>query len=350
MRRRTYIAGALIGGLTVSSLLASAASTAQPEAETGTERQVTGDHLRNVKIGEPVPAYRLPTTDGKFIDSEDYKGEVVVLVYLSAEQKSSEAAAADSAALMKTFKDQPVRVVHATADVVHTPYFDRYRAEQKIDVPLGLDAGRRLYGDLGLIVFPTTIIADGEGKLVHVLSTRGPEYPRTLEAYVRHTLGEYDDSGLEDKLKSRPSQMGSPKSLAARHRAAARLLREKGLIDDARRELTRAMELDPEDANIRLDLADIDLATDADLEAAELAVAVLAQTPEHRRAKEILGIARFKLGEIDEAQRVLSEALSLNPEPARVLYYLGRIAETKGRTGDAAARYREAAERALFSK
>ena len=216
MRQHTYIASAVLGVVTASMLVAAAgtgasAVSAQPEAapesvpesvpETAPEQAERSDHLRNVKIGEPVPAYRLPTTDGKFIDSGDAEGEVVVLVYLSAEQKSSEMAAVDSAALMKTYRDQPLRVVHATADVVHKGYFDRFRAENKIEVPLGLDAGRRLYGELGLIVFPTTIIVDPEGRLAHVLSTRGPEYARTLDAYVRHTLGQLDASGLEENLQ-----------------------------------------------------------------------------------------------------------------------------------------------------
>lgn len=325
------IAGLVVGGLAFAGLAIGAAP----------------DHLRNIKVGEAVPAYRLPTTDGKFIDNANYKDEVVVLVYLSAEQKSSELAAADSARVYKEFEGAPVRMVHVTADVVHKPYFDRLRAEQGVEIPLGLDASRKLYGELGLIVFPTTIIADKAGKLAHVISTRGPEYPRVLEAYVRHTLGELDEEGLDERLKARPSQMGSPKSLASRHRAAARLLREKGLIEDARRELVKAMEYDPTDANIRLDLADIDLSDGEHVESLQLSLAVLEESPEHRRAKQLAGIAMFKIGEIDEAQTMLTEALHLNPDPARVLYYLGRIEEMRGHTHEALERYRAAAEHML---
>jgi tetratricopeptide (TPR) repeat protein len=350
MRSHTLITSALVGSVAATALVAGVAAGVQDaaSADTPAPQRAAEDHLRNVKVGEPMPKFRLPTTDGKFIDNSDYAGEVVVLVYLSAEQKSSEMAAADSAAVLEAFEGRPVRVVHATADVVHKPYFDRHREANRIEVPLGLDASRRLYGELGLIVFPTTVIIDKEGNLAHVLSTRGPEYARTLEAYVRHTLGELDEPGLEASLRSRPSRMGSPKSLAARHRSAARLLWDKGLIDDARRELIKATELDPEDANIRLDLADIDLAAGADAEALELARGVLGDAPEHRRAKELVGIARFRMGEIDEAERMLTEALVLNPDPGRVLYYLGRIAESQGRTGEAMRRYREAAEQVLL--
>lgn len=306
-----------------------------------------GDDLRNVKKGEAVPAFRMSASDGTMIDSTLLRGKVVVLVYLSAEQKSSEQAAGDSSEVMKKFDEAPVTLVHATADIVHKPYFDRFRAEREIKAPLGLDTGRRLYGDLGLIVFPTTIITDKEGVLRHVISTRSPDYPWILECSIRHTLGEFDDATLAERLKSRGPELGSPKSLAARHRSAARLLREKGLNDAARGELLRAREYDPEDPNITLDLADIDLSTGHAAEARSLAAGILEHNPAHRRAQEIAGVAMFKLGDIDAARTILTESIMLNPSPARALYYLGRIDEAQGRGAEAMKRYREALERVL---
>ncbi|HHN78230.1 MAG TPA: tetratricopeptide repeat protein [Phycisphaerales bacterium] len=313
----------------------------------GSAPEPVGDHIRNVKTGEPIPAFRLPTVEGKFIDNSKSKDKVLVLVYLSAEQKSSELAAAESSAVLKKFKDEPVQMVHVTADVAYKRYFDQLRQQNGIEVPLGLDASRRLYGQLGLIVFPTTIIADKTGKLTHVISTHGPEYPRVLEAYIRHTLGMIDEKGLKDQLDAGPTSIGSPKSLASRHRAAARLLRDKGLIEDARRELIKALAFDPENPNIRLDLADVDLSAGQNAEALEMAMAVLEKTPTHRLARQLAGIAKFKLGEIDEAKNFLTEALELNPQPARALYYLGRIEEMQGNTRVALLHYRESAERLL---
>jgi tetratricopeptide (TPR) repeat protein len=306
-----------------------------------------GDDLRNVKRGEAVPAFRMSASDGTMIDSSLLRGKVVVLVYLSAEQKSSEQAAGDSSEVMKKFGEAPVTLLHATADIVHKPYFDRLRAERGIEAPLGLDTGRRLYGDLGLIVFPTTIVADKEGVLRHVISTRSPDYPWILECSIRHALGEFDDATLAERLKSRGPELGSPKSLAARHRSAARLLREKGLNDAARAELLRAREFDPEDPNITLDLADIDLATGHADEARTLAAGILEHNPVHRRAQEIAGVAMFKLGDMEAARTILTESIVLNPSPARALYFLGRIDEAQGRGAEAMKRYREALERVL---
>jgi tetratricopeptide (TPR) repeat protein len=230
---------------------------------------------------------------------------------------------------------------------VHKPYFERFREERTLDAPLALDADRALYGRLGLIVFPTTIVIDREGKLAHVISARAPDYPHILACYARHTLGSLTDEQLEEALKARASSEGSPKSLASTHRAAARLLREKGLYKAAHDELEKALQNVPDDADILLDLADLDLHT-GDLQAADgLIATVLATHPEHRRAQQIRGIILFRRGELEEAEAVLLKALHLNPDPARVHYYLGRIYEQKGQLPQALEHYRDALRRVL---
>jgi thioredoxin-like negative regulator of GroEL len=305
------------------------------------------DELRNIKTGAPLPSYKLPTVAGAVLDSDALKESVVVLVYLSAEQRSSELAAADSAAVVHELTGQPVKLIHVTADVVGKPYFDRFRSEHQIDAPLAFDADRTLYHQLGLIVFPTTVVADKKGNLAHVISLRGPDYAKVLDAYIRHTLGQLTDSQLADKLKATASTEASPKSRAAAHRAAARHLREKGRLDSAKEELLRAREQEPGDHEVLLDLADIDLATNTLDEADRYLADVLAAQPDHRRAKQLKGIALFKRGKLEEAEKILLEALALNPDPARVHYYLGRIYEGKNDSAKAIQHYREALQKLL---
>jgi tetratricopeptide (TPR) repeat protein len=305
------------------------------------------DELRNLKRGEPMPAFRLATIDGSTFDSEASKGSVLVMVCLSAEQRSSELAAMDSRNVVKEYAADKVRLLHVTADVVQKAYFERFRQDRGVDAPLAFDADRSLYGQLGLIVFPTTIVVKADGKLAHVISLRGPDYAHTLDAYLRHTLGKIDDAQLDGELKSRPTSQGSPKSLASAHRATARLMRDKGRLDAARDELTKAREQDPENADILLDLADLDLSTEKLDEANQLVQSVLAAHPDHRRAKQIKGICLYRQNKLAEAEAALLEALSLNPDPARIHYYLGKIYEQQGQAAKALEHYRDAAAHLL---
>lgn len=303
------------------------------------------DELRNVRKGEPVPALRLPGIGGDLLDSETWRGTVAVLVCLSAEQRSSELAAMESRDVVRQFQADNVRLVHVTADVVQKAYFQRFREERGLDVPLALDADRGYYAKLGLIVLPTTIVMNADGKLAHVISLRGPDYSHVLEVYIRHTLGQLTDAALEEQLKARASAGGTPKSQASTHRAAARYLREKGQLDAAREELIKARELDPASPEIVLDLADLSLARGELDESDRLVQGVLDNQPENRRAKQIRGISLYRRGRYADAEPVLLDALNLNPEPQRIHYYLGRIYERQGQPAKALEHYREALRR-----
>jgi len=304
------------------------------------------DDLRNVKKGEPVPAYRLPAVDGTVVDSEALKGSAVVIVCLSAEQRRSELAAMDSFNAWQKLDNEGVKLIHVTADVIQRSYFESFRVERGVTVPLAFDSDRSFYGKLGLIVLPTTIVIDAEGKLAHVISLHSAKYEQTLGAYMRHTLGELSDAELENELATSPGA-GSPKSLASAHRALARSMREKGLLDTAKAELLKACDQEPDNHEIMLDLADLDMAM-GDLDGADTLVeSVLQGQPNHRRAQQLKGVVYFQRGRYDEAEKLLTEALKLNPNPEQVHYYLGRICEKRGQTDRALEHYREALRRLL---
>ncbi|MFO0831701.1 MAG: tetratricopeptide repeat protein [Phycisphaerales bacterium] len=322
----------LIPALCVLSLLAATAST-------------RADDLRNVKRGEPVPAFRMPTLDGSLADSESMKGSIVVVVCLSAEQRRSEMAAMESAEVVKAVNSDQVKLVHVTADVVQRAYFEKFRRDRDISATLAFDPDRTLYGKLGLIVFPTTVIMGKDGKLVEVISLHNPDYKNTLTAYLQHTLGQITDEQLKQKLAEHASEDGTPKSLASAHRALARSMRQKGQLDAAREELSKAREQDPDNKEVLLDIADLDMAAGNLDEAESMVGKVLESQPDHRRARQLKGIALFHRNKLDEAQRVLEEALSLNPSPEVIHYYLGQICEKKGQQDKALEHYREALQR-----
>jgi len=305
------------------------------------------DSLRKVKVGEKMPAYELTTTEGKVIESDALLGKVVVLIYLSAQQRGSEQAAADANRVLKKLGKADVDLLFVSADVIQRDSFQKFWEEAEIEAPLAFDPRRDLYAKLGLIVFPTTIVIDRDGRLAHVISTRRNDYPEALSAYIRHALGEIDDAKLTEELTAKAFDRGSPKSRASRHRAAARLLRGKGLLDSAEKELQAALQLDSEDTNIQLDLADLYLAQRKIPLAEKIVQAVLEVEPKHRRARLLEGIVLFEKGQLDEAEAVLIEALVLNPDPARTHYYLGRIYEQKGDKDKAIQHYREAIARLL---
>lgn len=304
-----------------------------------------GDDLRNVKRGEPIPAFKLPTLEGSIADSESMKGSVVVVVCLSAEQRRSEMAMMDSAAAVKELASPDVKLIHVTADVVQRSYFEKFRRDRDIAATLAFDPDRAMYGKLGLIVFPTTVIIGKDGKVAEVISLHNPDYKNTLTAYLQHVLGTITDEQLKARLAEHASDDATPKSLASAHRALARSMRQKGQLESAKAELNKAHEQDAANDEVVLDIADLDMAMGNFNEAEAMIAGVLAKQPDHRRAKQLKGVSLFHRGKLEEARVVLEEALSLNPSPEVAHYYLGQISEQQGKSDEAMKHYKEALRR-----
>jgi len=300
-----------------------------------------------VQPGQPLPPLDAAGLDGKPLQSTDATGKVLVLVYLSARQKQSEEALASGHRVISNLGNPAVRLVFISADANEADYFRALRDRVMAHEPFALDEGRTYYGKLGLIVFPTTIIADKEGKLRHVLASWTRDYEYQLEMYCRHALGEFDDAELTRRLESKPADKDDVRARAERHRAVAGILREKGMADGALAELEQALAVDAGYTDAIVDTADI-LVGQGKLDEAEQRVQnLLSAQPAHHGAKLILGLIQLKRERLDEAEKLLKEAIAVNPDPIRARYYLGQLYERKGDFKLAAENYREALKRAL---
>ena len=305
------------------------------------------DHLRNVEPGKPLPVFSADTLAGKRIESKDLKGKAVVLVYLSARQRQSEEALASAHKIVANIGNPDLKLVYMSADVKEADYFRRLRDQHKAHEPFGLDVNRRHYGDLGLIVLPTTVIRAKDGKLLHVVASMSRGYEHELGALCRHALGEIDDAELAKRLAAKPEVRNEARAKAERHRSMAAILRKKGMSKSAIQELEQAVAADPDYADAVADLAEL-LVAENRLDDAEKRINdLLAKRPRFHRAKLTLGLIKLKRGKLDEAEKLLNEALVMNPDPVRAHYYLGQLHEKKNDYKLAMEHYRDALKRCL---
>jgi len=305
----------------------------------GSARAEPGD---KIAPGDIVPPYQLETMSGPNVDSTNRQAKTTVLIYVVANQRGSERAIADASKAIKDINNQSIELLVVTANTDQSAFFTEFWEEKGIEGTLAFDPNRKLYADLGLIAFPTTLVMDHEGRLVHSLSTHSPNYPHVLDGYIRHAMGSLNDAGLAKHLKARSLPTSSPKSNASRHRAVAKLMRSKGLDESAEKELMQALEFDPESLDARLDLAELYLHQKRYPEASDYIDQVQQSNPEHRHAMLLKGILLFHQGSNEQSQQWLTKALNLNPNPARTHFYLGRVYEAQGDKDQALNHYRQA--------
>jgi len=307
----------------------------------------TTDSLRRVAVGDVVPDFKLPTLDGAPLGRDDLRGRAVILVFLSAQQRRSELAAREAHNLCRTLHRNDLALVFATADTDELGAFRKARATTGITEPLLLDADRSLYGDLGLIVLPTTIVIDPQWHLAHVISSHRADYETMLQAYAEHAVGAIDDDTLTARLSASGFHPDPTEQKIAQLRASAAILRQRGMTAEAERELRAALELEPAHLDAQLDLAALLIGDGRFDEAGSIMEAVLATHPGQRRARLLQGIVFYHTGRLDEAEAVLNEMLVFNADPAVTHYYLGLVYEARKDSARAMEHYKASLERLL---
>lgn len=127
--------------------------------------------IRNLEIGDKFPLFSLPRADGVggFYNSEKLVGQPAIIVFWRAGQDLSLDALQDIQDVSKEIGAAKIKVVaietkKSTAQVVRSSLEGK-----SLSYPILLDPKRILYGKIGLIVAPTTLLCDAQGRLRYVL-------------------------------------------------------------------------------------------------------------------------------------------------------------------------------------
>jgi Flp pilus assembly protein TadD len=297
--------------------------------------------FRYVEVGHPVPVLRLDAGGGVAV-TVPAPGRVTLLLFWRPGQSLSDEAFADVAALAS----QPSL---AGVDVVGVPEAGSVGGPPASSSRLRLlrDPDGRVAQAYGIIVTPSAGIIDGEGRLAYYLPSRPANYRALLGAHVAHARREMNDDQLATRVAGLGESYGrAAEAVQAAYRRGVTLARE-GRHADAVSALTEALRLAPDhlDARVQLGYAYLDGGQPA--AALEQFERVLARNHGAPAARVGKGIARLRLGDADEAIRLLEEATALNPEPVRGHRELATAYEARGDLPRALEHYRWAYRKLL---
>lgn len=210
--------------------------------------------------------------------------------------------------------------------------------------PVTRDADYELAGKLSVHVWPTLVALDGDGKIAGHVAGVSNTFVRDADAYLSLISGKIDQAELKNRLAAEHVVMDSPREKAARHVELSRRLMDDGKLDAARSELKQAMQLQPEDATIKLLAANAAIAAGG----AEDAVAIINTIKPGEAPNWQVNVVRLhalvSLERWDEAKSLLPETLKLNPNPCEAYYLAGLIYEHEKNYPQASEAFRKACE------
>ncbi|MGD2109442.1 MAG: tetratricopeptide repeat protein [Phycisphaerae bacterium] len=295
--------------------------------------------LRNVKVGDQVPDFAVKTLDGKGVTKAYCKGKVLLLLFVRPGQANSVEALIVAQRIAREYKDTKLTLLAVSTKPDAGDQLKAIVAEHGLRFGVALDPSRRMYGDYGLIVSPTTLLVDETGVLRYELPHMPPNFERRLRTHVDFLLGKIADEKHDMLLQRMKRNAPSTLSGDDRQFALAESLIKKRHFEQAATVLIKLK--DKEDsARVANALGSCYLAMNRVDEAAkclEAASDTGKVTPELKLA---LGRLEVRRGDDAKAEKHLLEGLKLAPDDGAINYELGRLYERQNRFEQAARCYR----------
>jgi tetratricopeptide (TPR) repeat protein len=298
--------------------------------------------FRAVAIGDRVPV--LSVSDGRGVTATVPPASLTLVLFWRAGQPLSEDALRDLATLGTSLAAKRVSLI-AIADK-ESPA-DRVRSAAGAHIRMLHDVDGRAAQAWGVIVTPSTGLVNDAGRLVWYLPSRTGEYAKLVAAHVAHARREIGDAELARRVQGTGETVGAAaeRGVAAYKRGV--VLADERRWDDAARALTDALAADPTHLDAVLRLGWVELERGRPQEAQARFGDVLDREPAHPGARLGRAIATLRAGHVEDGIELLEEAVTLNPEPVRGHWELGRAYEARGDAASALEHYRWAYQKLL---
>lgn len=313
--------------------------------------------FKRTALGEGLKDFTLEARDGTPFHLAEGRGSKATLVVFWAtwSSRSSEALSGFQK-LYDLYRDSGLQVVavnveHQDANSADRPRLEEFLRNAGATFPSVFDEGLVVFNDYGVIAVPSTVLADGEGKIVEL-----------LEGYARTTRDEFGDRVREvlGVLSPRPVAAApagyAPAGKAARYVQMGEVLMQRGMPGRAEGAFRQALEQDPRYAAAYRGLAaslkaqgqdpksEEALRSAAEIEAADpsqrepAAASAGGASEDPAAAARYLKMGRLLLGQNQAAaaEAAFRKALAASPGAAEAHQALAEALEAQGRTDEAA--------------
>ena len=246
----------------------------------------------NVEVGSVIPNPSLPAFDGA--ERTLAEPEVLtVFIFFSPDHQHCCEVLKEIADLQGDLDDDEFRWVGIVSDRFSREAVSEAVEAAGVDLMLLVDTGDTLYGELGVRLYPTIGIVDGESVLQAYLPYAKVNYMAAVEAHLRHAAGQINDQQLQAALHPTSFQVDSDVAGVGRNLKFARILLKSGKLDKA---LSKAVE-------------------------AENAA------PGSADAHALVGVILVEMGKCDEGRGHLESALNIDPGNTEAAEALARCGD-----------------------
>jgi hypothetical protein len=306
----------------------------------------------DLEPGAEAPPLGLRAIDGTSLGPADLAGRVVLVMFGESGQARTMEACREIHGLLdeRLLAAGEVRWVLVLSKSSRVPDLEPVLAGFRHPPVVAHDATRAAFGAYGVVVMPTAVVVDPDGRVVYALAGYNHRFAETVVDAVDVGLGRMTVAQFREALHPTAADGAGAAAVRATRmaRLAARLAR-RGRAEEALAGYREALATDPACLEARLGLGRLRLRSgDREQALAEFEQA-LALDPDSIDAA--LGVAvvcaRGAPPDLDRAESLALAVLEREPTAARAHYVLGLVHEGRGATTEAVASFRTAAEMLL---
>jgi tetratricopeptide (TPR) repeat protein len=312
----------------VAGLVAAAAPAANTE-------------LREAKIGEPLPPFSVQVPERPDVTNETYRGRVLMVVFARPDHAKSLEALKVAQNVLAEYADSKLAVLAVSTKAEGADLMAAVASKHRLTFPIAVDAGRRMYGAIGVVVAPTTLLVDEAGVLRFVLPHVRVGHEDRLRTHTALLVGRIDQAEHDRRLAIPNQARVEGQDGWTRRLGLARRLVEQGKYDLAVGTLKELRAQRDVPAAIVL-LGDALLRQGQVDEAAACLDALGKEEAKSPKVKAVLARLELARGNEEAAEAYLVDAVGTAPAKGPLLYQLGRIYERRGDLKKAAECYRQA--------
>jgi len=300
--------------------------------------------FRKIQEGQKSPQITLNDLDGNTFSFGDSRGNPVVVLFWRVGQKRSHDALKELKEIHNKFAQHSLKVFAITRDTENLPEILALKKSLDLPFPVLLDGKGEAYSSFGVFVFPSTAYIDSKGVFRFHYSGFRDRYMRDISDQIRLNLNLVTKEELEKEHGPNVESISKNKAKSLHHFNLGKRLKGRGLYEKALKEFENALDLDPDNAEAKIELGNILLYFKKADQALKMFKSALILNNRSTNAKIGLGRAYRMLGDNKNALSALGTVVLPCPDSALIHLEMGKIYESLGNKDDALKQYKAAAE------
>jgi predicted negative regulator of RcsB-dependent stress response len=284
---------------------------------------------RRIPEGSLTPEFDAVDTTGIPFAYVRSSGKVLILAFLSSQQKRSQEAVEDIFGALSSIPSDrltSLQVAFVMQNVDNKEFIASIQKEAPTVVHILGDDRLGIWGKFGIIATPTVLICDPQGKVLCVKAGHAYDFAPVVKSRLFQALEIPYDVSADDASTFRAVANSTMSAKAKRHLQMAKLLSKKGGVSSAIKQSRMAYEIDPNSTEVAVELGDLLCQAGKADEAIKLASSLPGRSNRDKaRINLIMGWAKLQLEQLEEAERFLEEGIKQDPTFPRLHFELGQI-------------------------